>query len=156
MATSSDSSSGSANCRPEAEGRLPWRPSRLLAGALSVSGMLAAAAVWASEAPWPVAAPLSLAAATQGVRLARRELRRRPRALAIAARAGQVRVDGEPVEAFALRWRGTLAFAQYRDRDGRRHRLAWWPDTLDPASRRELRLAVPVQAPARSARSMAP
>jgi toxin CptA len=41
-----------------------------------------------------------------------------------------------------VQWRGTLAFLQARDATGRVHRLAWWPDTLTPADRRAMRLAV--------------
>lgn len=39
-------------------------------------------------------------------------------------------VDGLPVDALDLHWRGPLAFLRYRDATGRRQRLAWWPDTL--------------------------
>jgi toxin CptA len=55
-----------------------------------------------------------------------------------------------------LQWRGPLAFLRWRDSDGRMHRLAWWPDVLPVAARRELRLAALDGAGAVPAASMAP
>jgi plasmid maintenance system antidote protein VapI len=72
----------------------------------------------------------------------------------LAARAAYL--DGVPVEQVEVQWRGPLAFVSWKGRDGRRQRLSWWPDTLPPARRRELRLAANATdtAPHRSA--MAP
>ena len=67
-----------------------------------------------------------------------------------------VYLDGVTLDQAALEWRGPLALLRYRDRDGRHRRRIWWPDTLDAAGRRELRLAWPVQAPTPDSRSMAP
>jgi toxin CptA len=50
-------------------------------------------------------------------------------------------LDGQSIDDVAVEWRGPLAFIRWRDRTGRQQRLSWWPDTLPPASRRELRLA---------------
>ncbi|MFL6593328.1 MAG: hypothetical protein ACJ8GK_11565 [Luteimonas sp.] len=55
-----------------------------------------------------------------------------------------------------LHWRGPMAFLRWRGADGGRHRLAWWPDTLPPAGRRELRLAAAEAVAASQAASMAP
>jgi toxin CptA len=65
-------------------------------------------------------------------------------------------VAGERTDAAELRWRGPLAFLAWRDRDRRCHRLAWWPDMLSAAGRRELRLAAMMAEAAHSRRRMAP
>ncbi|MDH5833864.1 hypothetical protein [Luteimonas sp. M1R5S59] len=109
-----------------------------------------------SEMPPPVAWPLALSAVGYALWLARREWRRPACSLVLAGDADRVEVDGEPVGDFALQWRGPLAFAAWRDVRGRRRRLAWWPDTLPPARRRELRLAAPAPRAARRGPSMAP
>ncbi|WP_231734445.1 hypothetical protein [Noviluteimonas gilva] len=48
-----------------------------------------------------------------------------------------------PLTHHHVHWRGTLAFLRARDAQGRTHRLAFWPDTLDARGRRALRLASP-------------
>ena len=121
--------------------RLEWRPSRLLGAALVVIGLLAAFAVLASEMPRSAAWPVALAAALQGGWLARREQGRAAVAVVWDGQSGVVSVDGRAVADARLRWRGPLAFLQYRDHSGSRRRLAWWPDTLPARQRRELRLA---------------
>ena len=143
-------SNASAPCR------LEWRPSRVLATALAVLGLLAAIAVIASELPWVVSVPLALAAFLYGIRLARRELLRPACSLVIPMGEGAATMDGQPVRNLQLRWRGPLAFLQWRDADGRRRYLQGWPDNLDPDARRELRLAVATRVPARPSRSVAP
>ncbi|WP_228064318.1 hypothetical protein [Novilysobacter avium] len=67
-----------------------------------------------------------------------------------------MKVDDQIVRDFTVFWRGPLSFARWRDFEHRLHRLAWGPDTLPPASRRQLRLALPAQTPARGRRSVAP
>ncbi|MFC3816704.1 hypothetical protein [Lysobacter sp. GCM10012299] len=118
-------------------------------------GVLAGLSLIASELPLPLSLPLALLAAGEGVRLARRERSRPVIALAIAAN-GLATIDGETVSDLCIEWRGPLAFMRFRDSRGRPKRLAWWPDTLPAASRRELRLAAPVKAAAQNAPSMAP
>ncbi len=117
---------------------------------------LAMLSVLASEMTRAVAWPLALATLVYGVCLAHREWRHPPIELAFSGDRGPVLVDGEPVAEVLLRWRGPLAFLRWRDRDGRRHRLVWWPDTLPVATRRELRLAAPDREAARGRPSMAP
>ncbi|UNK49639.1 hypothetical protein MNR01_00915 [Lysobacter sp. S4-A87] len=149
MPTSQRSSRASAPCL------LEWRPSRLLAAALALLGVLAALALIGSELPPPLSLPLALLAAGEGLRLARRE-RLRPTRLVVIGGDGTAKVDGQAITALCVEWRGPLAFMRFRDVDGRSHRLAWWPDTLPAARRRELRLAAPVKAAAQKASSMAP
>lgn len=171
MPNSTRSSSASADCRPHSGApatragfrrtaapgaRIEWRPSRCLLAAMLLLGAFAAGSVLASEMPRPLAWPLSAVAAGYGLWLFRRERRRPALSLVLGGDPFRAEVDGEPVDGFDLQWRGPLAYASWRDRDGRRRRLAWWPDTLAPARRRELRLAVPAARAARQGTSMAP
>lgn len=135
MSKSHRSSHASERCR------LEWRPSRLLAAWLLVMGVLAAIAVLASDMPRGAAWLIALAALLHAWQLAARERGRAPVALDWDGRAGVVRIDGVAVDGARLRWRGPLAFLSWRDAHGRTRHLAWWPDTLPAACRRELRLA---------------
>ena len=148
MPNSPSSSNPSAPCR------LDWRPSRWLVLALLALGMLAALSVMASEMPAIFAIPLAVLAAGEGVRLARREARRPMRTLVIAT-DGRAMLDGEAIDDLHVHWRGPWAFARFREANGRRGRLAWWPQMLSPRDRRELRLAVPVIQAAHSQPPMA-
>ena len=136
--------------------RIDWRPSRWPQAAMLLLGMLAGFSILASEMPSPLAWPLALAAFAHGGCLFRRESRRPVLAFLLAGDAAPVRVDGVAVDGFELQWRGPLAFATWRDARGRRHRRAWWPDTLPVPARRELRLAAPSRRAARGGASMAP
>ncbi|WP_242107832.1 hypothetical protein [Luteimonas aquatica] len=115
---------------------------------------LAPLAVLASEMPRVAAWPLALAACAWGASRALGEIRRAPREIVIAP--GACTVDGEPAAQMAVSWRGPLAFLRWRAGDGRCRRLAFWPDTLPAARRRELRLAASAAAAARSGPSVAP
>jgi toxin CptA len=151
MSNSPRSSSGSAHCR------LEWRPSRWLLAALLLLAFLAPLAVLGSELPRHAAWPLAVAAGLYGLWLVRREAGRAPRQLVLGTTdAAGDRLDGQPLQACRLAWRGPLAFLHAIDRDGRDLRLAWWPDTLPPKARRELRLAAAARAASRRQRSMAP
>ena len=121
--------------------RLEWRPSAWLTAALAVLGVLSSSAVVASGMPRALAWPLALAALAHGTRLARREARRPRRAWRIPA-AGATSLDGVAVADMDVSWRGPLVFLRWRDPGGRCQHLAWWPDTLPPSRRRELRLAL--------------
>lgn len=146
MPTSTASSSISAGCHHDAGGaspvRIAWRPSRYVLTALALLTLFAVLALWASELPAVAAWPLTLLVLGQGVRSGMREAARPPFELVLRG-DGAAFVDAQPVEALQVAWRGPLAFARWRDRQGRWQRHAWWPDTLPPARRRELRLAVP-------------
>ena len=143
------SSSTSVTCRCE------WRPSRWLTRALRVLAVLAALSVLASEMPRATAWPLAAAALAWGMWSARRYRRRAPRSLCWAA--GRLpEIDGAIARGAAVHWRGPLAFLRWRDADGRVRRLAWWPDTLPSATRRELRLVARAVPDTPAAPSMAP
>jgi toxin CptA len=135
MTHSFRSSNASANCRIE------WRPSRWLLAALALIAMLAVVAILASEMPRALAWPLCAVAVVGGAWTLRREAQRKPRELVFAG-DGLLRIDDEPVTSVQVHWRGPLAFVQWKRGDGRVERLSFWPDTLLPAQRRELRLAV--------------
>ena len=158
MPNSMRSSAASASCPPiEAfGGRLEWRPSRWPLAVLAALTLLAPFAVLVSEMPRAAAWPLALAALLHGLWSIRQE-RRRPRCVFVFAGDGApVLLDGAVIDGVTVRWRGSLAFVRWRGEDGRVHRRSWWPDTLPPARRRELRLAAPAQAAAPDAASMAP
>jgi len=121
--------------------RLELRPSPWLQAALLALSLLAPVALWLSEAPGALAWPTGLAALAWALWTLRRE-RRRPVRTLLVPPEGPVRVDAEAVEDFALDWRGPFAFLSWRDARGRTRRRVLWPDTLTPALRRELRLAV--------------
>lgn len=149
MPTSTSWSSTSAICR------LEWRPSRQFACGLVGLGVLAAFSVLASEMPRVAAWPLAGLSLAQGVWLAVRHLRHRVRTLCwIAGRPPAL--DGTALSAFALHWRGPLAFLRWRDAAGRTRRLAWWPDTLPRARRRELKLVAQATVDTPTTPSMAP
>lgn len=145
----SHSSNSSAPCRNE------WRPSRLLAASLAMLGALGAFSSLASEAPAGVAWPVALASAAVGALLANRHLQQ-PRLQLVWSPGRGLEVDGHRVGDARLAWRGPLAFLDWLDHDGRRRRVSWWPDTLDAAGRRELRLAAMAAMPSLDAPSMAP
>lgn len=130
---------------PPATCRLDWRPSRLLAAALVALGLLAAGSVLASAAPVWLRVPLAIAALGHALRLARRASAPEPLRLQLAADAGSLRIVGRHrarrLHRLRIRVHGPLAVLEGRDARGRRHRLAWWPDTLTPDARRSLRLA---------------
>lgn len=136
--------------------RLEWRPSRWLAATVATLGLFAAAAALTSATPRVLSWPIAVAALVYGGWLAQRELDRPVRCLVIAPDVATSTVDGEPVTELGLQWRGPLAFLCWRDGAGRRQRLSGWPDVLDAASRRELRLAIAARTPAQPTRSMAP
>ena len=149
MSISTTWSGASAICQ------LEWRPSRALGATLRVLGVLAAASIMASDLPSAGAWPLALAALAYGEWHARGYRGQPSRRLWwVAGRTPEI--DGAPLQDARLHWRGPLAFLQGRDDDGRWLRLAWWPDTLSAASRRELRLVASVPVDRAATRSMAP
>ncbi|MHB8911205.1 MAG: hypothetical protein ACYC42_00810 [Lysobacter sp.] len=119
-------------------------------------GVLAAAAILASEAPRIAAWPVAFVAFGFGLWRGRRELRQPARVLLVPARDGVATLDGVPMMHFDVQWRGPLAFLQWRDAQGLRRRMQFWPDTLSAPVRRELRLAMIHRTAAAAAGSMAP
>ncbi|HQZ31749.1 MAG TPA: hypothetical protein PLG89_07815 [Arenimonas sp.] len=133
------SSSSSSTCR------IDWRPSRWLAAALVALGLMAAVSLWLSALPPAWSVPAALVALAEGLRLARGHLARPPLALDwlggdepayLTSAAGVARLDR-----VSVRLRGPLATLSGTDAQGRQRHLGWWPDTLGPADRRQLRLA---------------
>jgi toxin CptA len=144
-------SNGSVNCR------LEWRPSRLLRAQLILLGALAAVSVLASEMPRPFAWPIAVIALGFGAWRARREGRRARMSFWFPGNGRPPTLDGRPLRDARLHWRGPLAFLRWREGAGGRWRqAAWWPDTLPPAQRRELRLAAGDGGAGRHRRDRAP
>ncbi len=127
--------------------RIDWRPSPLLCLALLALGVLAGASVLVSELPVLSRGVLALAALGQGARLARREWRRPPCTLEIAA-DGQVSLHGMDLQAPRLRLRGALASLDWRGADRRRGALVWCADTLPAPAQRQLLLRLGGRSPA--------
>lgn len=121
-----------------------------------VLGLTAAGAVLASEMPRLAAWPLAACAIFHGLRLAHRYRRAPHQAVWFPGEARDATVDGERMAQVRVRWRGPLAFVSWRTPTGERRHLAWWPDTLPPEARRELRLAAPVTGAGRRGAGMAP
>jgi toxin CptA len=143
------SSNASAPCR------IDWRPSRWVTAALWSLAVLAPLSLWASDLPGMLAWPLALCVAGGAAWSALRHQRAVPMAILVPAE-GEVTVAGQAVEDFDVAWRGALAFLSWRDGAGRDHRLALWPDVLDPATRRELRLVMAARVAVRIAGPVAP
>lgn len=157
------SSSAYASCH------LEWGPSRQLAWGLLSLGLLAVAALHASDLSggWAWAGtPAILAYAAW---LARRESRKpvrtlvvmSPRPDALGAAGGPeelppILLDGVPMAALEVTWRGTAAFLHGRAQGGRRVRTVLWPDVTTGDGRRELRLALLDRATSPSRPSVAP
>jgi toxin CptA len=133
------SSSSSSICH------IDWHPSRWLAAALLGLGMMAALSLWLSALPVAARLAGSMLCVVEGVRLARRH--RSLQAVSVdwlggeepaylTGSGGVARLDG-----IVVHLRGPLASLSGTDARGHRRRLVWWPDTLDTAGRRQLRLA---------------
>lgn len=158
MPHSTCSSSAYATCRPPIEAfgaRLEWRPSRWLVAAQALLGALGALSLLISALPAPLAQAMAAVACGWGLASAWRLARQGSRVLHWPADDSGPALDGELLAGARLHWRGPLVFLRWHDPAGRMRHLSWWPDTLPPASRRELRLVAGERRhPARS-RSMA-
>lgn len=128
----------------------------MLATAFVLLGAVGAFSVLASELMAAIAVPLALAALGYGVWLGRRELRRPAGALVVPMGEAPATLDGHALDSFQIEWRWPLAILQGRMGDGRPWRAVLTPERLDPASRRELRLAMQARHPGGRGRSMAP
>jgi toxin CptA len=118
--------------------RIELAASRALATSLMAIGAMGAAGLGLTDMPPVLALVLAVPVVAWSFVLASREWRR-PTVSLVLAGDGRVRVDGVLVDAFRLEWQGVLAVLQWRTAD-RRHRRVAWPDVLDAAARRELRL----------------
>ncbi|WP_460457435.1 hypothetical protein [Arenimonas alkanexedens] len=111
---------------------------------LTLLGLLAAGALVSSRLPPATQLPAACLALAAGLRLARREAGRAPCTLLWAGGDAPVRLGDQQLIAPRLHLRGPLAVLSGRDQCGRLQRFCWWPDTLSPGLRRQLRLAVSV------------
>jgi toxin CptA len=149
MTSSTAWSSASATCQ------LEWRASRALSVGLRILGLLAGLSTLASEMPRFAAWSMAVLAMAYGECLARRHRNLPSRRLWwVGGRAPEL--DGTALQHAKLDWRGPLAFLRWRDAEGHVRRLAWWPDTLPRAARRELRLVAEVAPHTPSTPPMAP
>ena len=133
------SSSASSTCR------IDWRPSRWLARGLCLLGLLAGLSLLLSALPVSLRWPLAALAVAEGWRLARREQRRASITLSVSGATLRImngNEEGAALRAPRLREQGPLTLLCATLPGGRLLRLAWWPDTLNAAGRRQLRLAV--------------
>jgi hypothetical protein len=117
---------------------IDWKPSRHAAAALAGLGVLGALAVPLSNVPAPAPWLLATLPLVGGLLLARRELRKSTRQVVFRA-SGAVEIDGIAVDDTVLDWRGPLTLLDFSVR-GSHGRLIGWPDVIDRARRRELRL----------------
>lgn len=119
-------------------------------------GLLAIWSVLLSEMPRWAAGPAAASVLAYTFSLIRRERRKPVRQLLFPGGDDPVQIDGVAVESVGVRWQGPMAFVTWREPGGRRQRLSWWPDTLPPERRRELRLAAGHEDASRRRPGMAP
>ena len=163
MTHSPNSSNTSAICRSGLEpGAVPlpghylWQPSHICTLILALLTLLAPFSALASGLAPGEAWPLALLAAVHGVRIVRTYRRSVARDLLIPGSGAEARCDGDPMIELRVRWRGPLAFLEWRGHaGGPRQRLVFWPDVLDARTRRELRLAMQQYATAKIATTVA-
>ncbi len=117
--------------------------------------VLAPMAVLASDMPRLLAWPLAVCAILAGLGMARREAALPVLGVLIDAEGGAA-IDGAVVDNFRIDHRGPLVFVAWHDAGGHPVRRSLWPDTLPPASRRELRLAIRRGGDGQAPPSMAP
>ena len=117
-----------------------------MAAARTGLALLAALSLWLSALPAMAAALGTLVLLPFTLWRVRRDLASAPLSLRIAD-DGAWLVLLEPLQrprllrSCAVQVRGGLAWVRARGADGRVRRWAWWPDTLDEAGLRKLRLA---------------
>ncbi|MGF6420424.1 toxin CptA [Stenotrophomonas sp. AN71] len=145
----------SLSCRRSSPSSLEWRPSRLQAGAQLAVLLAAPWLLRASDLPPQLLMPVVLLAWAVGVAELVWRLRRPRVPVLLRPPPAPLQVAGQDIDAPRLVARGPWQLLQWRE-DGRRRRLLFWPDVLDPGQRRELRLAVAARSVSRRPRSMAP
>lgn len=150
MPNSQRLSRGSETCR------LEWRPSRAFVAVQMSLGVLGACSALASEMPRTAAWLIAAAAMVYAALLSDRHLRLGRVPVIWNGRSGTATIDGVATDGASLQWRGPIAFLHWRDGARYRRCLAFWPDVLDPKTRRELRLAAGPPATSRRGPSMAP
>lgn len=127
-----------------------------MASARSVLAVLAVVSLGLSDLPWVAVVAAAFVLLPVMAWRIRRDLHRAPASLRLAD-DGTWLVLLEPLqrprllERCRVQVRGGLAWVEARGPDGRRRAWTWWPDTVDAAALRKLRLA----AGGRSAQSAA-
>ena len=130
------------------------RRSPLLAAAILLIGLLGIPSWWSSDAPGGVAILAGLAGLAWALVLARREFVRPSVAIVLQA-SGTSTVDGEVVDRLEVSWRGPLTAIAWRS-CGRTVRRLVFPDAIDAAARRDLRLWALTRREDTSAAAVAP
>ncbi len=144
------SSSVSAPCR------LEWRPSG--AARLALAGLVPCLwfSLFLSALPaWAMVLAGALACG-MAVKEARQLARQPPRQLLLPWGTAPACVDGRPVADLRIEWMGPLVRVSWRRGPRGRNGLLFWPDTLPPPRRRELRLAARSRVVSSSRPAMAP
>lgn len=108
-------------------------------GVLGSLALLAPFAVVHSAMPAAIAWPLAASALAWGLWALLCEACKSARRFELGA-GGNATLDGRPLAAATFQWRGPLLFLHWRMANGQGGRLSWWPDTLAPGKRRELRM----------------
>lgn len=130
------------------DGRLAWRRSRWLQAMLCLLAVAAVAAMWLSDLPRPVCIVVDALVLGYMAWLLHRESRRPACVFARVSDAAEWRIESEGrVETLRhvdASFRGRLVVLTLEEATGKARRYVWWPDTLDAAGRRMLRLAVGV------------
>ena len=125
--------------------RVDWRPSRLLAVAISLLGSLALSSLRLSALPGSVMSALAALIVIHSAVSIRNELRREPFTLIWAGGEDAAVLNfasgAQSLSGPRLLIRGPLAAMRGKDDSGRVRTYLWWPDTLSSAARRQLRLA---------------
>lgn len=143
------------SCRRSSPSRLDWRPSRLQAAAQLAVLMAAPWLLQASALPHALYWPVLAAVWVLGLAELAWRLYRPRRVLLLPPLPAPLQVAGQDINSPGLLERGPWLLLRWRQQ-GRRRYLLFWPDVLDRAQRRELRLAVAARAVSRRPRSVAP
>jgi hypothetical protein len=145
----------SPSCTGSSPSSLEWRPSRLQAGAQLAVLLAAPWLLHASDLPSAHLLPALIGVWALGLAELAWRLRRRPVVLQLPPLPALLRLDGGDIAEPRLVVRGPWLLLHWRE-GWRRRRLLFWPDVLDRAQRRELRLAVSARSVSRRPRSVAP
>jgi toxin CptA len=126
--------------------RLEWRRSRWLTGALCILATAVVGALWLCALPRTGCIVGSVLVPVYAGWLLYRESRRSGCVLAWPGGDAPWVVEcddrTESMRHMGASFRGGLVVLSLADEAGRTRRYLWWPDTLDAAGRRALRLAV--------------
>lgn len=138
--------------------RLAWRRSPLLLATLVVLAVLAAISPWLSNLPTMWCALVDGAVVAFAAFTLWRQFRRAPVELVWAGGDAPWQVVGDgksrSMHHVEASLRGPIAALTLANAaSARRQRFVWWPDTLDAAGRRSLRLALASRAAAMRARN---